>query len=131
MNLGRHGRALGPVIVLGLILALSAAYVTGQPGTSGDTPARVAETVPGMPPVRDAANLYSETRSDKLSATAVAAAARVYVPHLQSNDVYVIDQATLEVVDRFRVGVNPQHMHGLTVWPQPGRYSLGHTGNMR
>jgi hypothetical protein len=21
--------------------------------------------------------------------------------------------------------------HGLTVWPQPGHYSLGHTGNMR
>ncbi len=21
--------------------------------------------------------------------------------------------------------------HGLTVWPQPGRFSLGHTGNMR
>jgi hypothetical protein len=21
--------------------------------------------------------------------------------------------------------------HALTVWPQPGRYSLGHTGNMR
>jgi hypothetical protein len=21
--------------------------------------------------------------------------------------------------------------HGLCVWPQPGRYSLGHTGNMR
>ena len=29
---------------------------------------------------------------------------------------------------RIRVGANP---HGLTVWPQPGRYSLGHTGNMR
>jgi DNA-binding beta-propeller fold protein YncE len=26
------------------------------------------------------------------------------------------------------VGKEP---HGLTVWPQPGRYSLGHTGNMR
>ena len=26
------------------------------------------------------------------------------------------------------VGTEP---HGLTVWPQPGRYSLGHTGNMR
>ena len=26
------------------------------------------------------------------------------------------------------VGIEP---HGLTVWPQPGRYSLGHTGNMR
>ncbi|WP_347559117.1 YncE family protein [Robbsia sp. KACC 23696] len=27
-----------------------------------------------------------------------------------------------------KVGMEP---HGLTVWPQPGRYSLGHTGNMR
>ena len=26
------------------------------------------------------------------------------------------------------VGLEP---HGLTVWPQTGRYSLGHTGNMR
>ncbi len=26
------------------------------------------------------------------------------------------------------VGAEP---HGLTVWPQPGRYSLAHTGNMR
>ena len=29
---------------------------------------------------------------------------------------------------RSRSGKEP---HGLTVWPQPGRYSLGHTGNMR
>ena len=27
---------------------------------------------------------------------------------------------------RIPVGMNP---HGLTVWPQPGRFSLGHTGN--
>jgi hypothetical protein len=26
------------------------------------------------------------------------------------------------------VGSGP---HGLAVWPQPGRYSLGHTGTMR
>jgi hypothetical protein len=26
------------------------------------------------------------------------------------------------------VGTEP---HGLTIWPQPGRYSLGHTGVMR
>jgi YVTN family beta-propeller protein len=31
-------------------------------------------------------------------------------------------------VDKIAVGKEP---HGLTVWPQPGRYSLGHTGNMR
>jgi YVTN family beta-propeller protein len=29
---------------------------------------------------------------------------------------------------QIKVGGEP---HGLTVWPQPGRYSLGHTGNMR
>ncbi len=31
-------------------------------------------------------------------------------------------------VDQVKVGREP---HGLTVWPQPGRYSLGHTGNLR
>jgi DNA-binding beta-propeller fold protein YncE len=31
-------------------------------------------------------------------------------------------------VQQIKVGAEP---HGLTVWPQPGRYSLGHTGNMR
>lgn len=25
----------------------------------------------------------------------------------------------------------PNEPHGLAVWPQPGRYSLGHTGIMR
>ena len=35
---------------------------------------------------------------------------------------------TTGAVDKIPVGREP---HGLTVWPQPGRYSLGHTGNMR
>jgi len=41
--------------------------------------------------------------------------------------VYDIDTTTGAVKD-IPVGKEP---HGLTVWPQPGRYSLGHTGNMR
>ena len=41
--------------------------------------------------------------------------------------VYVFDTAT-GAVQKIKVGIEP---HGLTVWPQPGRYSLGHTGNMR
>jgi DNA-binding beta-propeller fold protein YncE len=41
--------------------------------------------------------------------------------------VYAIDTATGEV-KTIPVGREP---HGLTVWPQSGRYSLGHTGNMR
>jgi YVTN family beta-propeller protein len=41
--------------------------------------------------------------------------------------VYAFDTAT-GAVRSIPVGMEP---HGLTVWPQPGRYSLGHTGNMR
>jgi YVTN family beta-propeller protein len=41
--------------------------------------------------------------------------------------VYAIDTATGKVRS-IRVGAEP---HGLTVWPQPGRYSLGHTGIAR
>jgi YVTN family beta-propeller protein len=41
--------------------------------------------------------------------------------------VYAIDTTTGEM-RQIPVGMEP---HGLTVWPQPGRYSLGHTGNMR
>src|SRR5262245_38364249 len=67
-------------------------------------------TVPGMPPVIGPANLYSETTTDKLSPTAAKALPRVYLPNLQSNDVTVIDPATVKVVDRFSVGVNPQHV---------------------
>ena len=35
---------------------------------------------------------------------------RVYVPHIQSNDVYVIDPATLKIVDKYKVGLNPHHI---------------------
>ena len=41
--------------------------------------------------------------------------------------VYAIDTAS-GAIKTIKVGREP---HGLTVWPQPGRYSLGHTGNMR
>ncbi|MCW2847333.1 MAG: hypothetical protein JWR90_1307 [Marmoricola sp.] len=43
-------------------------------------------------------------------------------------EVYGFDTRKGKLVARIRVGGSP---HGLVVWPQPGRYSLGHTGNMR
>ena len=43
------------------------------------------------------------------------------------SEVYMFD-TTSGAVTRIPVGAEP---HGLTVWPQPGRYSQGHTGNMR
>jgi YVTN family beta-propeller protein len=42
--------------------------------------------------------------------------------------VYAISTADGRQLARIKVGAGP---HGLCVWPQPGRYSLGHTGIMR
>ena len=42
--------------------------------------------------------------------------------------VYAISTMNGHLLARIPVGSGP---HGLCVWPQPGRYSLGHTGDMR
>jgi YVTN family beta-propeller protein len=42
--------------------------------------------------------------------------------------VYAISTRTGRLLARIGVGSGP---HGLSVWPQPGRYSLGHTGILR
>ena len=68
------------------------------------------QTVPGMPPVVNATNLYSETGQGKLSPATAGALSRVYVPNLKSSDVYVIDPATYKIVDHYNVGGNPQHI---------------------
>ncbi|MFJ3925823.1 YncE family protein [Streptomyces sp. NPDC090022] len=44
------------------------------------------------------------------------------------NEVYAIDTTTGRQLARIPVGGGP---HGLAVYPQPGRYSLGHTGIFR
>jgi YVTN family beta-propeller protein len=45
-----------------------------------------------------------------------------------NSEVYAISTRTGRLLARIPVGAGP---HGLCVWPQPGRYSLGHTDNMR
>jgi YVTN family beta-propeller protein len=42
--------------------------------------------------------------------------------------VYAVDTRTGKLLRTIKVGVEP---HGLAIWPQPGRYSLGHTGILR
>ena len=43
-------------------------------------------------------------------------------------EVYALDAHDGHLIARIRVGKGP---HGLCVYPQPGRYSLGHTGIFR
>jgi YVTN family beta-propeller protein len=84
--------------------------VHAQPAGAGAAAAVAVVTVPGMPAVTDARNLYSETATGKMNPAIAADPERVYVPNLRGNDVHVIDPATMKVVDRFKVGYSPQHV---------------------
>ena len=96
------------VVACSLALGLGA---VGWWATAQTRPAvAVITTVPGMPPVADPANLYSETVAGKLSPAVKGALPRVYVPNRRANSVSVIDPETMQVVDTFKVGRNPQHV---------------------
>jgi YVTN family beta-propeller protein len=106
----------------------------------------------GLYPSRDARSIYVSNRDEGtitvLDATTLATTARWTIPGGGSPDmggvsadgsqlwlsgrydavVYVLDTGTGKLLHRIPVGKGP---HGLCVWPQPGRFSLGHTGNMR
>ena len=45
-----------------------------------------------------------------------------------SGTVSVVDTRSGRVLHVIRTGEGP---HGLSFWPQPGEFSLGHNGNMR
>jgi len=68
------------------------------------------ESIPGMPPVTHPTIIYSETTADKLSPALANVPTRVYVPNMKSHEVHVIDPATFTVIDRYKVGKNPQHV---------------------
>jgi YVTN family beta-propeller protein len=86
-------------------LAMTLAFAAGTTHAAAGM-----ETVPGMPPVTNPTNLYSETGPDKLSPAVANVPPRIYVPNVKSNEVHVIDPATFTVIDRFKVGTNPQHV---------------------
>jgi YVTN family beta-propeller protein len=106
----------------------------------------------GLYPSRDARDLYVTNRGNG-SVTVISFAAKKivttwWIPGGGSPDmggvspdgrvlwvsgrydsvVYAISTATGHLLAKIPVGLEP---HGLCVWPQPGRYSLGHTGVMR
>jgi len=93
-------------VLLGLFLWPSVTTAQGH----GSSPPRAIRTIPGMPRVVDSRNLYSETRTGNLSPAVAGALPRIYVPNRKSNNVSVIDPATFKVVDRFPVGIHPQHV---------------------
>jgi YVTN family beta-propeller protein len=103
-------------LAFALVCLATVAVVSGT--SAGAAPAdevperapKAIVTVSGMPPVADSRNLYSEIGAGKFSPATAGALERVYVPNRAENTVSVIDPATLKVVDKFKVGVNPQHV---------------------
>jgi YVTN family beta-propeller protein len=73
-------------------------------------PSPTVDVLPGMAPVSDASNVYSDAGTNMLSPAAQRAKPLVYVPHSGSGDVYVIDPATFQVVDRWPAGDEVQHV---------------------
>lgn len=96
-------RPLHRPLALGALLTLLSAAAAAQ------APVAI-QTVPGMPPVVNPANLYSEIGVGHLSPATAGALERAYVPNLRSNNVYVIDTNTFKVIDKFPVGRSPQHV---------------------
>jgi DNA-binding beta-propeller fold protein YncE len=105
----------------------------------------------GLYPSRDARNLYISNRSAGTVSVirfstgrvvrtwtipggspdmgGVSASGRVlWLAGRYNAAVYAINTRTGKLIRRVPVGLGP---HGLCVYPQPGRYSLGHTGVMR
>jgi len=91
-------------------LPLSAQTSSPVPPPATAAPPSPLQMLPGMPPVPDPKNLYSETAAGRLSPAVVGALPRVYVPNVKANTVTVIDATTLTVIETFSVGINPQHV---------------------
>ncbi len=91
------------LLTLALVTALGAviSVATTRVGPAAAQPAATPAT---------ATNVYSGSAPDKISPTLAGDLERIYVPNLRGNDVYVIAPQQMKVVDRFKVGIGPQHI---------------------
>lgn len=86
-----------------VLLALAAlGWVAGAQAQSAAPAASAAAAA--------AKNVYAETAAGKFSPAVQGDLERVYVPNLRSGDVWVVDPQAMKVVDRFKVGIGPQHI---------------------
>ena len=121
------------LLLLGAALAVLAACAAPAPAPApapAATPAPAVPTfspMPGMPPVRDAHNVYADAGPGMLSDVARAARPMVYVPHTKTGEVWTIDPATFAVVGRYRLGGELQHV--VPSWDMTTLYASDDTGN--
>ena len=112
------------------VLAACAAPAADPAPAPVAAPAPVVPTfsaLPGMPPVRDAHNIYADAGPGMLSDVARSARPMVYVPHTKTGEVWTIDPATFAVVGRYRLGGELQHV--VPSWDMKTLYASDDTGN--
>lgn len=90
------------------------------------SPAATVDGLPGMPPVTDPHNVYAAADAGMLANAVKDAKPLVYVPHTKSGEVWTIDPATFEVVGRFRLGGELQHV--VPSWDMTTLYASDDTG---
>ncbi len=98
-----------PVLVV-VVSLLSACSSGGGEPAKAPAAALARPPLPGMPVVRDPANIYADAGVNMLSPRVKGFPEYVYVPNNVSNTVDVIDQKTFKIVNHFRVGKEPQHV---------------------
>jgi YVTN family beta-propeller protein len=90
--------------------ALAVAGLIGAGSLLAFSNVELAQAAPAAAAPAAPANVYAGIGPANMSPAVKDQLQRVYVPNLRSNDVYVIDPETLKVVDKFKVGVGPQHV---------------------
>ena len=89
---------------------LTSTMPASSSATTASSSSATVDVVPGMPPVIDPHNIYSEQGANRLSDVVKGDRAAVYVPNGLSNDVSVIDPVTMKVVATYPAGAEPQHI---------------------
>ncbi|HVW42191.1 MAG TPA: hypothetical protein VHC18_12655 [Amycolatopsis sp.] len=93
-----------------LLAACTSTPPPAAPPSSSAAAVAPADGLPGMPPVPDPHNIVAAAGANLLAPAAKAARPLVYVPHVRSGDVWVIDPATFAVVGKYPAGKEIQHV---------------------
>jgi YVTN family beta-propeller protein len=91
-------------------VSASSGKTNSTPAVETADPARALNLLPGMPPVADPNDIYSEDRPNRLSPAVQGFPSLVYVPNSKSNSVSIVDPKTFKVIRSFAVGKEPQHV---------------------
>jgi hypothetical protein len=106
----------------------AASAPVAPPASSSSTLTEPPAGLAGMPPVTDAHNVYAGAAADMLGDAVKAAKPLVYVPHTRSGEVWTIDPTTFDVVGRYHLGGELQHV--VPSWDMGTLYATNDTGNL-